>query len=353
MSKNLVVFLCVVLADLAIISNVGSSIEQMAYAKNRNVSNVQVTNNNVLHHNNNNNNKNSIDSNCVGALSEIRNDRLSQRVGDGISALSLSSSSSSSKTLSSCSDPNSSNSCRKLAVSHSLTSTPPIDKTLKDSSVTKATSGSHIKKICGTGHDEHKDKHKTGRKDHGTSLSRLRVPSGLELPKNLIIPTCPGGGATTVSTDCCRTTSCPPIRGTNRADIIIATEVAGAIIYALEDNDVIQCGPGDCVTYGGPGDNVMMASSSNTAKLFGGSGNNVFIGSAGNSLMVGGKGDDQLYGGTGNDVMIGGGGTNYFDCGPNGNAIILDFDAKNGDTKAPNCKYTIASNTGVVPLPPG
>jgi RTX calcium-binding nonapeptide repeat (4 copies) len=185
-----------------------------------------------------------------------------------------------------------------------------------------------------------------------TSLSRNRIASGLELPKNLIIPTCPGGGATTISTDCCGTTSCPPIRGTNRADIIIATEVAGAIIYALEDNDVIQCGPGDCVTYGGPGDNVMMASSSNTAKLFGGSGNNVFIGSAGNSLMVGGKGDDQLYGGTGNDVMIGGGGTNYFDCGPNGNAVILDFDAKNGDTKAPNCKYTIASNTGVVPLPP-
>jgi RTX calcium-binding nonapeptide repeat (4 copies) len=183
-----------------------------------------------------------------------------------------------------------------------------------------------------------------------TSLSRNRIASGLQLPKNLIIPTCPGGGATSVSTG---TTSCPPVIGTKRADIIIATEVAGATIYALEDNDVIQCGPGDCITYGGPGDNVMMASSSNTAKLFGGSGNNVFIGSAGNSLMVGGKGDDQLYGGTGNDVMIGGGGTNYFDCGPNGNAIILDFNAKNGDTKAPNCKYTIAANTGVVPLPPG
>jgi hypothetical protein len=185
--------------------------------------------------------------------------------------------------------------------------------------------------------------------DPVTSLSRNRIASGLNLPKNLIVPSCPGAGSTSVSTG---TTGCKPIIGTNRADIIIATEVTGATIYALEDNDVIQCGPGDCITYSGPGDNVMMASSSNTAKLFGGSGNNVFIGSAGNSLMVGGKGDDQFYGGTGNDVMIGGGGTNYFDCGPNGNAVILDFNAKNGDTKAPNCKYTIAANTGVVPLPP-
>jgi hypothetical protein len=183
-----------------------------------------------------------------------------------------------------------------------------------------------------------------------TSLSQNRIASGLNLPKNLIVPSCPGGGSTTISTG---TTSCPPVMGTNKADIIIATEVAGATIYALEGNDVIQCGSGDCVTYSGPGDNIMMASSSNTAKLFGGSGNNVFIGSAGNSLMVGGKGDDQFYGGTGNDVMIGGGGTNYFDCGPNGNAVILDFDPKNGDTKAPNCKYTISANTGVVPLPPG
>jgi hypothetical protein len=142
MSKNLAVFLCIVLADLAVVSTVGSSIEQMAYAKNLKVSNVQVTNSNVLHNNNNNNKKNSIDSNCPGALSEIRDDRLSQRVDDGISALSLSSSSSSSsssKTLSSCSDPISFNSCRKLDVSHSLTSTPPIDKTVKDSSITKDT----------------------------------------------------------------------------------------------------------------------------------------------------------------------------------------------------------------------
>src|SRR3569623_543102 len=54
-----------------------------------------------------------------------------------------------------------------------------------------------------------------------TSHSRNRIASGLQLPKNLIIPTCSGGGATSVSTG---TTSCPPVIGTNRADIIIATE---------------------------------------------------------------------------------------------------------------------------------
>ena len=180
-----------------------------------------------------------------------------------------------------------------------------------------------------------------------TSLSRNRIASGLNLPKNLIVPTCPGPSSTSTVSN-----TCPPIIGTNGPDIIIATEVPGATIYALESNDVIQCGPGDCIVYGGPGDNVLMSSSSSVAKLFGGSGNNVFIGSGGDSLMVGGKGDDQFYSGTGHDVMIGGGGTNYFDCGPNGNGIILDFNPKNGDTKAPNCKYTISSNTGVVPFPP-
>jgi Ca2+-binding RTX toxin-like protein len=94
-----------------------------------------------------------------------------------------------------------------------------------------------------------------------------------------------------------------------------------------------------------------MSSSSTTAQLYGGSGNNVFIGSGGDTLMVGGKGNDQFYAGSGHDVMIGGGGANYFDCGSNGNGVILDFNAKNGDTKAPNCKFSITVNTGVPPLP--
>ena len=89
----------------------------------------------------------------------------------------------------------------------------------------------------------------------------------------------------------------------------------------------------------GSGNNVLISGSSSSAQLYGGSGNNIFIGGTGDSLMVGGKGNDQFYAGSSHDVMIGGGGANYFDCGPNGNGVILDFNAKNGDTKASNCKF--------------
>src|SRR5918911_4214055 len=106
-----------------------------------------------------------------------------------------------------------------------------------------------------------------------TSLSRNRIASGLNLPNNLIAPSCPGAGTATPGQ------GCPPVVGTNRADIIFASEVPNSIGYGLEDNDVIQCGTGDCIVYGGPGDNVMVSASSTVAKLFGGSGNNVFIGS--------------------------------------------------------------------------
>jgi Ca2+-binding RTX toxin-like protein len=95
----------------------------------------------------------------------------------------------------------------------------------------------------------------------------------------------------------------------------------------------------------------MESASSTTAQLYGGSGDNTFIGGAGDTLMVGGKGNDQFYAGTGHDVMIGGGGTNYFDCGPNGNGVILDFNAKRGDTKASDCKFVITVNTPVTSLP--
>jgi len=65
---------------------------------------------------------------------------------------------------------------------------------------------------------------------------------------------------------------------------------------------------------------------------------------------MGGKvGNDQFYDGIGHDVMIGGRGANCFDCGLNGNAIILNFMLK--DTKAPNCEFVITVPPGV-PVPP-
>jgi hypothetical protein len=177
-----------------------------------------------------------------------------------------------------------------------------------------------------------------------TALTRAQIAAGLELPKNLIVATCPpqsqGGG-----------TGCPPVVGTAGDDLIIAAAVQDASIYGIAGNDVIQCGPGNCKVYAGPGDNVVMASSSTTAQLYGGFGNNMFIGGTGNTLMVGGKGNDQFYAGSGHDIMIGGGGRNYFDCGTSGNGVILDFNAKNGDTKAGNCKYVVTVKTGVPALP--
>jgi Ca2+-binding RTX toxin-like protein len=98
-----------------------------------------------------------------------------------------------------------------------------------------------------------------------------------------------------------------------------------------------------------------MSGPSTSAQLYGGSGgylrpgNNIFIGGGGVTLMVGGNGNDQFYAGSnrlfsgGNDIMIGGSGANYFDCGPNGNGVILDFNPAKGDTKASNCKFVITS----------
>jgi hypothetical protein len=170
---------------------------------------------------------------------------------------------------------------------------------------------------------------------HTKSHNKQSIPkfsSDLNIPKNLIVP------------KAC-TQNCTKIIGTEKDDIIIATAVTDAIIYALAGNDVIQCGPGICKVFGGPGNNIMISGSSSSAQLYGGSGNNIFIGGTGDTLMVGGKGNDQFYAGSSHDVMIGGGGANYFDCGPNGNGVVLDFNAKNGDTKASNCKFVITVPT--------
>jgi hypothetical protein len=165
----------------------------------------------------------------------------------------------------------------------------------------------------------------------------------LNIPKNLIVP------------QPCLLNICPVIIGTQRGDIIIATAVNNARILGLGGNDIIECGIGNCNVFTAFGNNVLMSGQSASAHLFAGSGgywrpgNNIFIGGGGETLMVGGNGNDQFYAGSnnlfdgGNDIMIGGSGANYFDCGPNGNGVILDFNPAKGDTKAPNCKYVITT----------
>jgi hypothetical protein len=171
--------------------------------------------------------------------------------------------------------------------------------------------------------------------NQGTIDELPNVIPGLNVPSNLIVgPSC--------------SVACPPIIGTLRGAVIIATSTVDASIYGLGGNNVLQCGLGSCKAVAGPGNNVLLASTSVTTddnRLYGGAGNNIFIGGIGSTLMVGGKvGNDQFYGGTGHDVMIGGGGANYFDCGLNGNGLILNFNPAKGDTKAPNCKFVITGH---------
>ncbi|MGC2571373.1 MAG: hypothetical protein WA364_07670, partial [Candidatus Nitrosopolaris sp.] len=165
----------------------------------------------------------------------------------------------------------------------------------------------------------------------------------LNIPKNLIVP------------PACELQVCPTIVGTQRGNIIVATAVNNANIFGLGGNDFIECGIGNCNVFAAFGNNVLMSGASFSAHLFAGSGgflrpgNNIFIGGGGNTLMVGGNGNDQFYAGSNNlfdgggDIMIGGSGANYFDCGSNGNGIILDFNPAKGDTKSPDCRYVITT----------
>jgi RTX calcium-binding nonapeptide repeat (4 copies) len=172
--------------------------------------------------------------------------------------------------------------------------------------------------------------------NQGTIQDLQNVIPGLNIPSNLIVtPSC--------------VVACPPIIGTQRGAVIIATSTVDASIYGVGGNNVLQCGQGSCKAVAGPGNNVLLGSTSQTTdnnRLYGGAGNDIFIGGIGSTLMVGGKvGNDQFYGGTGHDVMIGGRGANYFDCGLNGNGVILNFNPAKGDTKAPNCRFVITVNS--------
>jgi hypothetical protein len=175
--------------------------------------------------------------------------------------------------------------------------------------------------------------------NQGTLEDLQHIYPGLNIPNNLVVgPSC--------------TANCPPIIGTVPGSVIVATGTVDASLYGV-GNNVLQCGQGSCKAVAGPGNNILLGSTSQTTdnnRLYGGAGNNIFIGGIGSTIMVGGKvGNDQFYGGIGHDVMIGGRGANYFDCGLNGNALILNFNPAKGDTKAPDCKFVITVPPGLPP----
>lgn len=152
--------------------------------------------------------------------------------------------------------------------------------------------------------------------------------AGSDIPKNLIIaPAC--------------SFNCPPVIGTNKDDIIDASAVTDATIFGLDGNDLIRCGPGNCKAYGGEGNNFLVSGPAAHAQLYGGPGNNILVGGAGNDILVGGKGSNQFFAGQGNNILIGGKGSgpNFFDCGPFGTGIVINFNPAKGDTKSSTCKY--------------
>jgi hypothetical protein len=161
--------------------------------------------------------------------------------------------------------------------------------------------------------------------------------AGSNVPRNLIVaPAC--------------TSSCPPIIGTSKDDIIDASAETDSNIYGIGGDDIIKCGTGNCKVVGGNGNDFILGGNAAHATLYGGKGNDIIIGASGPSILVGGGGNNQLYSGASGDYMIGGPGANYFDCGTSGNGIILDFNPAHGDTKASNCKYVF--NTDQTPAAP-
>ena len=160
---------------------------------------------------------------------------------------------------------------------------------------------------------------------------------GTNVPKNLIVaPAC--------------TSSCPPIIGTPKDEMIDASAETDSNIYGIGGNDIIKCGNGNCKVVGGNGNDFILGGNAAHTSLYGGSGNNIIIGASGPGVLVGGTGNNQLYSGAGGDYMVGGPGVNYFDCGSSGNGVILDFNPAHSDTKASNCKYVF--NTSGTPGAP-
>lgn len=94
-------------------------------------------------------------------------------------------------------------------------------------------------------------------------------------------------------------------------------------------------------------DSVTAAGSYFPVELNGGNGNDRLVGSHGNDTLLGGNGNDTLLGGDGDDLLVGGAGADVFDFSTsNGNDILKDFNAAQGDRigLTVNQTYTLDAN---------
>lgn len=153
-------------------------------------------------------------------------------------------------------------------------------------------------------------------------LASLTVAT-VAAPTTAARPKCDGKVATIVSYK-------KVIRGTNRADVIVAKGRKNNKIYGYGGGDRICGGKGNDTIIGG----------GNADRLFGGSGRDKLLGKRGNDDLFGFKGDDAIFGGGGNDFMNGGTGTdNCFQgsgSGPVKNCEIADLEVEvTGPASAP------------------
>jgi hypothetical protein len=122
-------------------------------------------------------------------------------------------------------------------------------------------------------------------------LASLTVAT-VAAPTTAARPKCDGKVATIVSYK-------KVIRGTSRADVIVAKGRKNNKIYGNGGRDRICAGKGNDFVNGGPGPD----------RIFGGSGRDRLLGKRGNDDIFGFVGDDLIFGGGNNDFINGGAGS--------------------------------------------
>lgn len=125
--------------------------------------------------------------------------------------------------------------------------------------------------------------------------------------------------------------------GTSNSDIIYGKDGID-VLQGREGNDILDGGNNDDSLFGDDGNDELLGSFGDD-QMFSGNDDDSLVGSFGNDYILGGNGKDELYGNEGNDVLKGGYGPDFFDCGSEID-IVLDYNAREGDTVSGNCENT-------------
>jgi Zinc carboxypeptidase/RTX calcium-binding nonapeptide repeat (4 copies) len=125
------------------------------------------------------------------------------------------------------------------------------------------------------------------------------------------------------------------IKGTDKHDVLTASDDKGNVIYGFGDNDsllggvaadILLAGEGEDIVLGEGGDDLIYGGMDDDY-LVGNKGLDKLYGEAGNDFLNGSEGDDLLWGGKGSDMLKGGEGNDKFVLAYNeGNDIIQDFE---------------------------